>query len=104
MNAKFANLALFSDVKPYEIVRVVSDKTIEIREMKVERDVSWKPDFAVGGFVAHCKNQNEQKHIIKVDEENPVIRARLRKDGKFHSAYGKHVLTDEPRYFYDYNF
>lgn len=104
MNAKFANLVLFSDVKPYEIVRVISDKTIEIREMNAERDSSWKPEFAAGGFVAHCKNQKDQKHVIVSDERNPVIRARLRKDGKFYSAYGKHVLADEPRYFYDYNF
>ena len=35
---------------------------------------------------------------------NPVIRARLRKDGKYHSAYGRHVLADAPVRFYDYNF
>jgi hypothetical protein len=57
---KYANHCMYSDVDPYEIVRVISDKTIEIREMKAVRDDSVKLEFHVGGFSAHCSNQSEQ--------------------------------------------
>lgn len=101
---KFANLCLYSDVVPFEVVRVVSDKTIEIREMKADRDPTWKPEMHAGGFAAHCSNQNEQRWLIAADEDRPVIRARLRKDGRFHSKRGAHRLSDTPQRFHDYNF
>ena len=102
--ARFANLHLHSDVEPYQIVKVVSDKTIEIRRMTAQLDPTWKPEIHVGGFAGNCSNQHSQRWIYAVDESAPVIRARLRKDGKFHSAYGRHVLADKPRKFHDYNF
>lgn len=100
----FANLFGHSDIRPYEIVKRISDKTIEIREMKAERDQSVQMHFHVGGFMAHCSNQNEQKWVITSDDTNPVIRCRIQKDGTWKSAYGKHRLSDTPRKFYDYNF
>jgi hypothetical protein len=36
----YANHYMYSDVEPYEVIRVVSEKTIEIRAMKAERDES----------------------------------------------------------------
>lgn len=100
----FANLHGYSDVEPFEVVRVISDKTIEIRAMRAERDESVKLEWAVGGFAGHCVNQRDQKWVITRDESAPVIRARRRVDGYFHSPYGKHVLNDKPVKFYDYNF
>ena len=41
--ASYANKYGYSDVYPYEIVRVISAKTIEVREMDAERDPNWKP-------------------------------------------------------------
>jgi len=100
---KFANLIMYSDVKPFEVVRVISDKTIEVREMTATA-LPWKKEIQDGGFSHHCSNQHDQKWSIKSDTNNPVIRARLRKDGAWHSKAGRHVLSDEPRKFYDYNF
>ena len=40
---KFANMIGYSDVEPYEVVRVISDKTIEIRGMDYQQD--FQPDF-----------------------------------------------------------
>ena len=100
----FANKHGYTDVTPYEVVRVISDKTIEIREMKAERDESVKLDWAVGGFAGHCVNQHDQKWSISSDESAPVIRARKRVDGYYHSPYGRHMLNDKPIRFYDYNF
>jgi hypothetical protein len=98
-----ANHIGWTDVNPYEIVRVVSDKTIEIREMNAKQ-LPWKRDFHAGGFFGHTSNQEKQKWEINSNESAPVIKARKRKDGYFHSSAGKHQLSDEPRKFYDYNF
>lgn len=100
----FANMHGWSDVEPYEVVRVISDKTIEIRPMKAERDESIKLDWAVGGFAGHCINQRDQKWFITSNETAPVIRARRRVDGYYHSKYGKHMLNERAIRFYDYNF
>jgi hypothetical protein len=101
---KYANHYGYSDIDPYEIVRVISDKTIEIREMKTERDDSVKLDFHVGGFSAHCSNQRDQKWTISSDETAPVIRIRLGKRGWKCPHGRKFSLSNEPVKFYDYNF
>lgn len=102
INYEYANMSGYSDVKPFEIVRVISDKTIEIREMDAEKG-DWKPEFIAGGFAGRCVNQDDQVWNIKSNEANPVIRARRNKDG-WKSSYGKHFLSTQPSKFHDYNF
>ena len=101
---KYANLVGYSDITPFEVVRVISAKTIEIREMDAVKDPSFVPEFDIGGFVAHCKNQNEQKWIYSSKEDRPTLRARLQKNGKWKSMFGTHSISAEPVKFYDFNF
>lgn len=101
---KFANKYGYSDVTPFEVVRVVSDKTIEIREMDYVRDESVGLKWEVGGFAGHCVNQHDQKWIISSNMKNRVIRIRLGKKGWRDAHGGNYVLSDSPRRFYDYNF
>jgi hypothetical protein len=101
----FANHYGYTDATPYEVVRVISDKTIEIREMDAERDESVKLEFHVGGFSAHCSNQRDQKWFITSNESNPVIRIRLSANKGWKDKYGRRFgLSDKPIKFYDYNF
>lgn len=101
---QYANHYGYTDVNPFEVVRVVSDKTIEVREMNAERDDSVKMEFHVGGFSAHCSNQRDQKWFITSDDAAPVIRIRLGKNG-WKDAHGRRFqLSDQPVKFYDYNF
>lgn len=104
IDSKFANLHSHTDVEPYEVVRIISDKTIEIRRMEAKRDESVEMKWVAGGFAGHCTNQRDQKWHITSDETAPIIRARRRVDGYFHSAYGRHMLNDKAIRFYDYNF
>ena len=65
MTFHFANHIGYSDVNPYEIVRRVSDRTIEIREMNAERsnpaeDMGFQPV----GFVCHFRDQHKQEWTI----------------------------------------
>lgn len=100
-NAKYANMHGYSDIEPYEIVRVISDKTIEIKAMKAELDPNWKPDFVVGGFAGTVTNNESQRWIITSDPTAEPFRIRLSKKGW---GRGRFFLSLVPRYFYDYNF
>ena len=101
----YANQYGWSDVNPFEVVKVISDKTIEVREMDAERDESVKLDWAVGGFAGHCINQRDQKWFITSNDQNPVVRIRLSKTGVWKDKHGrKYGLSDKPVKFYDYNF
>jgi hypothetical protein len=101
---QYANQFGYSDIEPFEVVRVISEKTIEVREMDAERDASVKLDFHVGGFSAHCSNQHDQRWVITSNPTNPVVRIRLGKQG-WKSADGRRFkLDDAPCKFYDYNF
>ena len=102
---QYANRIGYSDVTPYEVVRVVSDKTIEVRAMDAERDESFKLEFIPGGFSAHCVNQCDQKWNISSNSENPVVRIRLSKNRGWQDKHGgRYNLAEAPRKFYDYNF
>ena len=100
-NKKYANLHLHSDIVPFEIIKETK-KTITIRQMQFEK--AFKPEYIAGGFSAICTNEVMQEWIITSNESNLLIKAYLRKDGFYWSKYGKHIISDIPVKFYDYNF
>ena len=100
---KYANHYGWSDITPFEIIKSTA-KTITIREMNAERDPNWKPSYEPGGFSVVCTNDDQQKWVITSNEHNPLIKAYLRKDGKYYSKIGMHILSDSPIKYYDYNF
>lgn len=103
----YANNNGYSDVDPFEIVRVVSDKTIEVRQMSAKRADDWKPEFIPGGFFGHCTNNGDQRKawVISSDDTNPVIRIRKQKNGAWRNpGYGRFSLSATPVKHYDYNF
>lgn len=107
LNFKFANQTGYSDVTPYEVMKVVSEKTIEVRRMKFqETEESRKArqeSFQVGGFVGHTDN-DVQKWDITSDETENIERIRLNKKGEWMGRQGKFRLEDKPCRFYDFNF
>jgi len=100
----YANKSGYSDITPHEIIKVVSDKTMEVREMNADRDPTWEGVFHVGGFSANCSNQNEQRWFITSTPTNHVFRIRRGKGGWKDAHGNKFSLSDKPRRFYDYNF
>ena len=104
LSATHANEIGYSDVYPYEIVRRVSDKTIEIRAMDAALDPEWKPEFIPGGFCAHCVNQHSQRWVYSSNPNNPLRRIRLTKRGWRGVGGAKFRLGSAPRKFHDYNF
>ena len=95
----------YSDVHAYEIIKVVSDKTIEIRAMTAKHDISHLKQY-VGGFSGHVENQRNQKVTYESDLSAPVIRIRKKKNNpeSWTSNGQRFGLTEAPYAFYDYNF
>ena len=110
---RFANRHGYSDVTPYEIIRIVSDKCLEIRAM-VTSENKTPLHFEVGGFSAHCTNQTAQEYEYTRDPINPIKRIRLNKVGTLRGAeanlvwkdkFGRdYLISEEPEKFYDFNF
>lgn len=102
---QYANHYGCSDVQPFEVIRAISDKCLEIREMSAERDMSGPElQFHIGGFLAHCPNQHDQKWVITPNESGYVTRIRLGKSGWKDSSGGRYKLSEKPVKFYDFNF
>jgi hypothetical protein len=102
---KYAMHMAYSDINPYEVIRVVSDKCIEVREMKAKLNPKYKPEFVPGGFSAICLNGFDQEWIIEPDESRPIIRIRANKKLGWACKDGRRFsLNDKPVKYYDYNF
>jgi len=93
----------YSDVHPYEVIRIVSDNTIEVRAMKTDFDFS-ECEFIAGGFSAHCPNPSAQKAKITSNESAPIERIRRGKRGWQQGKYMKFGITEQPSAHYDVNF
>jgi len=101
----YANHFGYTDINPFEVVRVISDKTLEVRAMDAIRDESVDLQWVPGGFSFHCVNQADQKWLIKSNPSNRIVRIRLSKNKGWQDKDGRRFeLSDKPTKFYDYNF
>lgn len=103
-DCKYANRRLYTDVEPYEIIGMRGKRTYLLREMKVEKNPEWKPEFVPGGFSAICTNNAMQQWIIEPDPNGGMKELRLNKNGSLGGKYNVHTFSDVPIKHYDYNF
>lgn len=97
---KYCNERLYTDVNPYEVVRVVSDKIVEVRPMHAE--ITKRPkEFHPGGFSGHYSDNYAQEYKYTSVEDAPIMRLHLSKQGW---GRGRFTMSDKPRKFYDFNF
>lgn len=97
---KYCNFHGYTDIEPYEVVKVVSAKCVEIRAMDAT-PIELPKQFFPGGFSGHYADNRNQKYEYKSNENNSIHRIRLGKKGW---DRGQHVMSDRPHKFYDYNF
>lgn len=110
MRANFLNGKLYAthyaytDVNPYEVIKIVSDNCLEVRAMNHENDPNDMPQFIPGGFSAICTHYGSR--IITSDPENRVIRIRRRKNDPTRWVHKglRFKLDTEPHAYYDHNF
>jgi len=101
---KYCNKLMWSDIEPFEVVNIISDKTVEIRPMKATL-VKGPQNVLMGGFVAHVVD-NGGTWNIESDETEDVIRVRWSKSKRqWRDKYGnRYGMSDNPSKYYDYNF
>jgi hypothetical protein len=102
---KYCNEKLYTDIVPFEVVRVVSDQTVEIRAMDYKQ-IKAPKNFSPGGFLGHFHdNRSGQEYEYTSNPENPIIRIRWSKRGFWAKGkYRRFRMSDKPERFYDYNF
>lgn len=93
---------LYSDSHACTVIKKTKQKII-MQQDKATRDPSFEPKFIVGGFAAHCVNQNEQKWLYERDNEGAIIEARWNEKHGAFMYCGKPVTLGRHE-FYDYNF
>ena len=95
----YCNEHFYTDVHPYEVVQVISDKKVVVRPMKEIRKTD--PIIRPGGFAGHCINNREIEYDYESMPDAPTKTIKLHKRGWNH---GQFRMCDHPIYFYDYNF
>ena len=73
-----------------------------IKQDQIETEQHYKHSYKHKDLVKH-KPQDKQTYKYKSCPEGQVLRVRLGKKG-WKSSMGKHVISEQPRKFYDYNF
>ena len=66
-----AHVRMWSDECPVTIIKKTAT-TLTVRKDKAVLDPNWKPEFVLGGFSAHCTNNDEQKWIISDDPDGDI--------------------------------
>ena len=72
MRRQFAILETERDIRPFEVVDVVSDVTLMLREMACDLKPGWRPRYIMG----RCMNEDEQDWIIAPDLRAVPFRIR----------------------------
>ena len=99
---KYFNRILYTDVIPFEVVREISAKTIDIREMTTSV-VNPATLLGIGGFAASFAN--DETYNYESNESHPVVRIRLHSDGWWRCNKGnRYKPSDRPLKVYDRNF
>ena len=96
----FINRVLYTDVIPYEVVKVISENCVEVRELDTNQIVFPK-QFILGGFSAHCADNYNQEYEYISNPNRPTMRLRKGKNGW---GRGKFIMSESPCKHYDYNF
>lgn len=94
---KYLNRYGYTDINPVGKIIGTRGKSILILKEVVAGDNKTKLDFHVGGFAAHCSNQNEQSYDFT--ETNKTLEFRLSKQ-----LARQYKIDDTPKKFYDFNF
>lgn len=81
-----------------------TEKTLTIQMDKATLLNKEELKFHVGGFAAHCSNQNVQKYSYERNEEGQVLKVSRRKNGEYVVQKSTNLVTAGRNKFYDYNF
>lgn len=86
-------------------------KTVTVAPVEVTGDAEWadRAQFHLGGFAAHCANQEEQTWVFShIDESHTrtlrVTKTNYNKGQHAWTLHGVRYVENRARHVYDYNF
>jgi hypothetical protein len=83
-----------TDLYPYEVLEIRTDRIMILREMVCDLANGWRPRWIMG----HCVNQDEQDWEITPDEKAIQFPIRYTKKHGWRDSNGNvYTFTDEPR-------
>lgn len=97
---KYCNQYFHTDIEPWEVLQVISEKKVLIRKMDAVIKSAPK-EFHAGGFSGNFSDNDEQRWECKSNPENYTEVITLTKNGW---GGGRFRMSDKPVKFYDYNF
>ena len=112
----FVTFSFHANAEKVEKVEIQGNERISLETIIIFGDVKLGDNYETADINTLIKKLYETNFFSNIKvilkngkltitvEENPIIKARLRKDGYFHSVVGKHYIEKSPRKFYDYNF
>lgn len=103
---KYCNQHFYTDVEAYEVVKVISEQTIELRPM-IAKQISAPKEFHAGGFCGHYSdNRSGQDYEYTSNPDAETFRVRYSKRNRQWQIgkYNRFVMSDAPYKFHDYNF
>jgi len=108
-NHIYMNRHGYTDMHPYEVIRIDTPKKMIIREMlAVETEESKKrrkETFVPTGFLGVTDNDVQEWDIRSQDTSDFDFAVRLHGDGYWYDANGgRYSMSDKPIKFYDFNF
>ena len=97
----YANVAFYTDVHAYEVIRMKNPKTAQIRRLKATFS---NPEEVAETCTDGKFDSDKQLWDFEVDESGEVLDIEQRKTGGWYTKTGKLVsLSKEPVEFYDFN-
>lgn len=100
-----AHVCLYTDIEPCTVIKRTAS-TITIRYDDAKLNGNWKPEFDIGGFAAHCTNNNEQRDGWDIFEDPDGITETFRWSKKYQKWLSKSGCKLRPEWYkhHDYNF
>ena len=87
---------------PYTVIRRTRT-SLTLREDKATLSPNFKPEFVIGGFCAHCLNQEDQEWDYEPDLNGRITVAHWSEKKKAFMVERSLRCTYGRRRFYDYN-
>jgi len=103
---KYANHHAYTDIEPYEVVRIVSENCVEVRAMKTTQ-TKFPQDVRPGGFAGHTVDNREgQDYKYESNPDATPFKIRWSEANRQwqKGAQVCFIMSDRPYKFYDYNF
>ena len=97
---KYVTYFGYTDRHAWEVIRVVSKKTVQIRRLSTKL-IKAPTQFYPGGFSGHFADNYSQEYEYTSNPANATQIIRLGKNGW---GLGRFGMSDKPCEFYDYNF